>query len=283
MNITEIRKYIISSISNVYEANEAESISYLIFEDVLKRSKTDIILKGADLVTTDETDKISKIIEELKNNKPIQYILGYADFYDLKFAVNEYTLIPRQETEILVNEIIKYNKQFKNIKIIDIGTGTGCIAISLAKNINANITALDISNEALQIAQNNAKMNNVSLNFLNLNILENNLNSDFLFDVIVSNPPYVTNTEKQFMHENVLNYEPNSALFVDDSNPLLFYKSILQFAEKNLVTGGQIWFEINEKFGTDILELLKKHNFTNIKIIKDLNEKERIAFGTKNK
>jgi len=283
MNITEIRKYIISSISNVYEANEAESISYLIFEDVLKRSKTDIILKGADLVTIDETDKISKIIEELKNNKPIQYILGYADFYDLKFAVNEYTLIPRQETEILVNEIIKYNKQFKNIKIIDIGTGTGCIAISLAKNINANITALDISNEALQIAQNNAKMNNVSLNFLNLNILENNLNSDFLFDVIVSNPPYVTNTEKQFMHENVLNYEPNSALFVDDSNPLLFYKSILQFAEKNLVTGGQIWFEINEKFGTDILELLKKHNFTNIKIIKDLNEKERIAFGTKNK
>jgi len=283
MNITEIRKYIISSISNVYEANEAESISYLIFEDVLKRSKTDIILKGADLVTTDETDKISKIIEELKNNKPIQYILGYADFYDLKFAVNEYTLIPRQETEILVNEIIKYNKQFKNIKIIDIGTGTGCIAISLAKNINANVTALDISNEALQIAQNNAKMNNVSLNFLNLNILENNLNSDFLFDVIVSNPPYVTNTEKQFMHENVLNYEPNSALFVDDSNPLLFYKSILQFAEKNLVTGGQIWFEINEKFGTDILELLKKHNFTNIKIIKDLNEKERIAFGTKNK
>ncbi len=283
MNITEIRKYIISSISNVYEANEAESISYLIFEDVLKRSKTDIILKGADLVTTDETDKISKIIEELKNNKPIQYILGYADFYDLKFAVNEYTLIPRQETEILVNEIIKYNKQFKNIKIIDIGTGTGCIAISLAKNINANVTALDISNEALQIAQNNAKMNNVSLNFLNLNILENNLNSDFLFDVIVSNPPYVTNTEKQFMHENVLNYEPNSALFVDDSNPLLFYKSILQFAEKNLVAGGQIWFEINEKFGTDILELLKKHNFTNIKIIKDLNEKERIAFGTKNK
>ncbi len=283
MNITEIRKYIISSISNVYEANEAESISYLIFEDVLKRSKTDIILKGADLVTTDETDKISKIIEELKNNKPIQYILGYADFYDLKFAVNEYTLIPRQETEILVNEIIKYNKQFKNIKIIDIGTGTGCIAISLAKNINANVTALDISNEALQIAQNNAKMNNVSLNFLNLNILENNLKSDFLFDVIVSNPPYVTNTEKQFMHENVLNYEPNSALFVDDSNPLLFYKSILQFAEKNLVTGGQIWFEINEKFGTDILELLKKHNFTNIKIIKDLNEKERIAFGTKNK
>ncbi len=283
MNITEIRKYIISSISNVYEANEAESISYLIFEDVLKRSKTDIILKGADLVTIDETDKISKIIEELKNNKPIQYILGYADFYDLKFAVNEYTLIPRQETEILVNEIIKYNKQFKNIKIIDIGTGTGCIAISLAKNINANITALDISNEALQIAQNNAKMNNVSLNFLNLNILENNLNSDFLFDVIVSNPPYVTNTEKQFMHENVLNYEPNSALFVDDSNPLLFYKSILQFAEKNLVAGGQIWFEINEKFGTDILELLKKHNFTNIKIIKDLNEKERIAFGTKNK
>jgi len=282
MTLTDIKNYIINYLDGIYEYNEAESIAYIILEDELKMSKIDLIINAGNIVNEKSVDRIQEILVQLEQNKPIQYILGNADFYELKFKVNEHTLIPRQETELLVHKIIELNKTRKDINVLDIGTGTGCIAISLAKHLKAKITAIDFSEKAIETARQNAKTNNVNVIFEVLDIIKNlQKKCDTKYDIIVSNPPYVTNAEKKQMQNNVLDYEPHSALFVDDNNPLEFYDAITKFAKNNLKQGGQLWFEINEQFGEETKYLLIKEGFENVEIINDLNEKNRIVSGVK--
>jgi len=214
-------------------------------------------------------------VKDLLNNKPLQHIIGYAPCLDYEFIVNEDVLIPRPETEELV-DIISKSINTKTLKILDIGTGSGCIAISLQKLTSANVTAIDISKDALKIAIQNAKNNDANIEFIELDILNKNswhkLDNDF--DIIVSNPPYVRNLEKELMSKNVIDFDPSLALFVEDNNPLIFYKAITQFAKLHLKDRGILWFEINEYLGQETKELIQKH-FNTAEIIKDFRGKER--------
>ena len=202
-------------------------------------------------------------------------ILGETEFYGLQFKVNEHTLIPRPETEELVEWILK--EEFSSA--LDIGTGSGCIAITLAKNTNAKITAIDISKEAIDVAKENTKNNKVEIDFMLQDILQAETLSKV--DLIVSNPPYILNSEKQKMESNVLDFEPDLALFISDNNPLLFYKKIGVLAEKSLNCGGKLYFEINEKYGAEILEMLSKIGFVDIALKKDINDKDRMVKAIK--
>jgi release factor glutamine methyltransferase len=222
----------------------------------------------------------NSIITELKNQKPIQYILGETFFYGLRFEVNQNTLIPRPETEELVEWIISENKksqQSSNLKVLDIGTGSGCIAISLAKNLpNAKVSALDISEEALNVAKNNAEFNQVTIDFILADVLAIEKLPD-TFDVIVSNPPYVRESEKDLMQQNVLSNEPHIALFVENENPLLFYDKIAELAKNHLTENGVLYFEINQYLGEETVDLLKTKGFKNIELKKDIYGVDRMV------
>ena len=221
-------------------------------------------------------------MEELKKEVPIQYLLGKTHFYGLDFEVNENVLIPRPETEELVEWIINENKAIdkkKKVKILDIGTGSGCIAISLAKNLpNAEVYAIDVSKKALETAKRNAISNNVEIIFMLKNVLELEiLKSNY--DIIVSNPPYVRNLEKEEIKKNVLDYEPHLALFVEDNDALIFYRKIASLAQKNLLENGQLYFEINQYLGKEMTDLLEEMNFKNIELRKDIYDNDRMIKG----
>jgi len=252
------------------------------------------------------------ILSDLKKQKPIQYILGETEFYGLPFLVNENTLIPRPETEELVELIIKQNSKSEippepkvngaklnsKLKILDIGTGSGCIAISLVKNIsNVEVYAIDISEEALETAKKNAQINQVEIHFIQADILKiNNLEQlptsnpklethnpklETQFDIIVSNPPYVRNLEKQEINPNVLEYEPHLALFVEDDDALLFYRKIAQLALKSLSPNGRLYFEINQYLGKETVELIESFGFKNVVLHKDIYGNDRMIEGTR--
>ncbi|AFL83401.1 protein-(glutamine-N5) methyltransferase, release factor-specific [Belliella baltica DSM 15883] len=260
----------------IYGKQEAESLIFWLFEAFLKKGKMEI-LKDENLA------KIPKNLEaafsQLLEKVPIQYILGKAPFYGREFIVNSAVLIPRNETEELVHLIIKENKKL-NLRILDIGTGSGCIPISLALEIpSSKIFALDISEDALRVAIENAEKNEARVEFFQTDILKEEIPIRNL-DIIVSNPPYVCESEKSLMHENVLNFEPHLALFVKDNDPLIFYKIIAQKAKSSLILGGKLYFEINEALGQEIYDLLKELGYTEIAILKDLNNKDRIVKAT---
>ncbi|MFN6945777.1 MAG: peptide chain release factor N(5)-glutamine methyltransferase [Cytophagaceae bacterium] len=239
-------------------------------------------LKKSDIVVNKEIDQViipDQIFERLKHNEPVQYILGTAPFFGREFKVNPAVLIPRPETEELIDLIIKENIP-SGRTIWDIGTGSGCIAISLAKELpGSKVYASDISMAALETARENAAFHQADIEFIRHDILKDlplrNLN------IIVSNPPYVTEAEKGMMHENVLNYEPPGALFVPNDEPLLFYSKIADIASQALLPGGLLYFEINENFGQKIQAVLNQKGFINTKILKDINGKDRIATGKK--
>jgi release factor glutamine methyltransferase len=275
-----IFKFIRSGI-NLYEDDEKSSISYLIMEHLFNLKKSDILLdKKIEKVNNEE---IISIINRINQSEPIQYILGETEFYGRKFKVNKNVLIPRPETEELVDLIIKENKKQKKIKVLDIGTGSGCIAITLAKELpEAEVCALDISKDALKTANENALMNNAKVDFSHADIIQNLKFKLQNLNIIVSNPPYVRESEKKQMHANILEHEPFTALFVKDEDPLIFYKSIILFAKQHLVENGKCYFEINEKFGQETITLFAENNFSEIRIIKDLQNKDRIAVGTWN-
>jgi len=284
MKIKQYRTYFIQELAPFYDAYEAESFFYLILEDRHKLRQIDLALNHELVFEEADIEKWKILLAELKKEVPIQYLLGKTNFYGLDFEVNEHVLIPRPETEELVEWIIRENsgiERLKNLKILDIGTGSGCIAISLAKNIpNAKVFAIDVSAEALAMAKKNAKNNNVEITFLLQSILE----TDDLkqgFDIIVSNPPYVRNLEKQEIKGNVLNYEPHLALFVEDNDALIFYRKITELAQKNLVENGQLYFEINQYLGTEMTGLLEKMNFKNIELRKDIYDNDRMMRGLK--
>lgn len=245
-------------------------------------SKTDLLINKNIEVSRDDALNFNNVLERLSKGEPIQYVLNQADFYGLKFKVNKHVLIPRQETEELVDLIIKKH-QDRNLKILDIGTGSGVIPVTLKKHLpNANVQAIDVSSDALILAKENALKQEVEVLFLESDIL----NKDYWdklekYDIIISNPPYVLNSEKDLMHQNVLNFEPHLALFVEDENPLLFYKKITHLAKQKLKKGGSLYFEINEQFGQETKQLLIKNNFIKVQVVKDINGKDRIVYGIK--
>lgn len=272
-----------SSLKDICFENELKSIFYIIVEKLLDESKISFQFNLKNSLSDNQKLKYSNIKKRLKNKEPIQYIFNEAYFYGNKFYVDENVLIPRQETEELVDLIINENKS-ENIYILDIGTGTGCIPISLSLKLkNSNIYSCDISEKAIEIAEKNSKLLNATVNFFIIDILnQSEYLSERKYDIIVSNPPYVTNSQKKQMLTNVLDFEPYIALFVDDSNPLLFYKEILNFSSLNLKSNGKLYFEINELYGNEVSELLNLYNYNKIEIIKDINNKDRFVKAIKN-
>lgn len=280
-SIKKVISEIKSELKELYPVNEIDSFVFLIFEHVLGVSRTQLLISEEKEINEEAFSKIKNILNELKTFRPIQYILGETEFFDLKFKIFDDILIPRPETEELVDWIVKENRN-SSLKILDIGTGSGCIAISLAKNIpNAIVYASDISEHALNAAEMNSKLNYTSINFLQFDILNppNDLNEKF--DIIVSNPPYVTMKEKSLMHRNVLDYEPELALFVPDDDPLRFYRSILDFGIQYLNPKGKVYFEINEAFGQEMIYLMQTKGFSENTLLKDIHSKDRMVRGIK--
>ena len=283
MKIKEYRTQFIQELTPIYDAGEAESFFYLIVEEKHQLKRIDLALHPDLVFSEAEIVVWNSILEQLKQEIPVQYLLGKTSFYGLDFEVNENVLIPRPETEELVEWILKRQKlnpetsgESQNIRILDIGTGSGCIAISLAKNLpNATVFAIDVSEKALATAKKNAENNSVNVAFINQNILKTE-DLGQQFDIIVSNPPYVRNLEKEEFKKNVLDNEPHLALFVEDNDALIFYKKIAELAQKNLSENGQLYFEINQYLGKEMIDLLEKMNFEAIELRKDIYGNDRM-------
>jgi release factor glutamine methyltransferase len=289
MKIKQYRTQFIETLTSLYGEDEAESFFYLILEEKQKLKRIDLALQPDLVFSEEEINVWNTLLEQLKLEIPIQYLLGKTSFYGLDFEVNSNVLIPRPETEELVDWIIRSQKskvasqnfedQNQKISILDIGTGSGCIAISLAKNIpNAQVFALDVSESALATAKKNAILNEVNITFLHQSILETE-DLEQEFDIIVSNPPYVRNLEKEEIKKNVLDNEPHLALFVADNDALIFYKKIAQLAQINLSTSGELYFEINQYLGKEMVELLENLGFRNIELKKDIYDNDRMILG----
>lgn len=287
MKIKQYRSQFIQELALIYDSGEAENFFYLILEDKNRLKRVDLALNPDLVFSSDEIVVWNSTLEQLKREIPIQYILGKTSFYGLEFLVNPDVLIPRPETEELVEWIIqswkseagshKSDAGSQKFKILDIGTGSGCIAISLAKNIpNTEVFAIDISEKALATAKKNAQINEVNITFLEKNILETT-DLEQQFDIIVSNPPYVRELEKEEIRKNVLDNEPHLALFVDDNDALIFYRKIAELAQKNLSVNGQLFFEINQYLGQETANLLEKMNFKNVEIRKDIYGNDRMV------
>lgn len=265
----------------IYNTREAANIADMVIEYLTGQRKIDRIVYKDLPVTEDQQKQLKKIGNELSDNRPIQYVLGEAWFMEMKLLVNESVLIPRPETEELVEWILTDIKQsgIKNFSLIDIGTGSGCIPISLKKNIpEATIAAIDVSADALQVAKINSLQQKAAIDFLNLDFLnENEWNQLGKYDVIVSNPPYVKRSEEAAMANNVIKYEPHLALFVTDEDALIFYKKIAKFSQKHLKPGGSVYVEINEALGEQVAQLFKKKEFKDIILKKDMHGKDRMV------
>ena len=281
MNYSQIKKIFHQQLKEIYIENEIDSLFFIALEYVTSISKIEYILQKEEEISEEKLIELKFILEELTKNKPIQYITKNAYFYGLNFYVNEKVLIPRQETNELVDWVLLSVTHSKPIKILDIGTGSGCIAITLKKNLPlSEVFAIDISNEAIQVAQKNANDNEVEINFLQKNILEiNDLKSNF--DIIISNPPYVRELEKLEMAPNVLDNEPHLALFVPDNNPLLFYEKITEIALKNLTKDGMLFFEINQYLSEETKKMIENKGFKNVTLRKDLQENYRMILAKK--
>lgn len=276
MKIIEAIRFSTLELEKIYSEREANNIAAIIMEEITGFNKIERLVNKDFILTISQEKKLNEYLKELLAHKPLQYVLGKTYFYKNQFLVNEYVLIPRPETEELVNLIIK-EQQNKQQSIIDIGTGSGCIAISLKKNLPlTNITAIDCSKEALNVATKNAKQLNTEITFLHLDFLvEKNWNNLDFFDIIVSNPPYIKEEEKLSMFKNVLDYEPHVALFVSDNDALVFYRKIIEFSKKFLNPYGCIYVEINESLSLETEHLFKQNNYTTL-LIKDLQGKERM-------
>ena len=283
MLIKQYREQFVQKLSSLYDVMEAESFFYLILENRHQMKRIDLIINPELAFSIEEIKKWDAILEQLLLEIPIQYVLGTAHFYGLEFEVNENVLIPRPETEELVDWIIndcRLNKQ-SNIKVLDIGTGSGCIAISLAKNLDeAQVSAIDISDKALETACKNALDNGVVVDFYEKNILETTA-LEQQFDIIVSNPPYVRQLEKSEIKKNVLDNEPHLALFVADHDALVFYRKIAGLAQQNLVGNGWLYFEINQYLGKEMIALLEEMNFRKVVLRKDIYGNDRMIKAEK--
>ncbi len=269
-----------------FGSEEARDMADRLFEHYLHLSPTQRVLSGATSVDKDKINLIEDSVVKLLDSIPLQYVLGTAFFMDIEFVVNPYVLIPRPETEELVSMILKtYSGKDVNgkLNILDIGTGSGCIAISLKRYLTeSTVTAIDISENALKIASENAARQKAEINFINTDILDKaKWDAMAQFDLIVSNPPYVTNDEKKYMLPNVLDHEPHTALFVSDDDPLLFYREIIALSKIKLRKAGSLWFEINAMFGDELKELTKSQGFKEVNIFFDIRGKSRFLHAIK--
>ena len=287
MTLQELKSKFLNELIKTYPQEEILSFFFLLIQYRLDLTRTDIALNPNQIINEMDNVFFQDALKRLKEETPIQYIIGETEFYGLPFKVNPDVLIPRPETEELVAWILKEAKQKKEIKILDIGTGSGCIAISLARHLpHATVYAIDISKEALKVAAQNAILNKVQVHFIEKDILTkiNPSKRDLefqKFDIIVSNPPYIRDLEKHEIQNNVLQNEPNIALFVKDENPLLFYDRISDFAKEHLNLNGLLYFEINQYLGKENLALLENKGFKNIELRKDVFGNDRMIKGIK--
>lgn len=276
MKLKQLKSDFTRTLTELYPWEEIQSFFNWLGEHYLGYSRFEISVNGEVEISPENKTKFSKALLRLQDQEPIQYIIGATEFYGLPFNVTPATLIPRPETEELVEWIIeKFRLQTSDFRILDVGTGSGCIAISVAKHLeNAQVSALDISKEALKVASLNAVLNNVEVAFFQANILTTTLPQQY--DIIVSNPPYVRELEKEYMHANVLKHEPATALFVSNKNPLLFYRAIAQRARNHLTANGVLYFEINEYLSDEMQSMLEQEGFTEIELKKDIFGKYRM-------
>jgi release factor glutamine methyltransferase len=280
--IKDIRNYITGELKDIYPEKEVQSIFEIVISYTLGINRISILRDPGMKVSEEQIENITAICRELKEGKPVQYITGETTFYNCIINVNPSVLIPRPETEELADLVIKENRGFTG-NIIDIGTGSGCIAVALAANIpGASVSATDISVKALETAEKNAVRNNVKINFVHADIFDPEMAKAFNADIIVSNPPYVMESEKMQMHTNVLDYEPHEALFVPDYDQLVFYRAIFDQSRIILNEGGRIYLEINEKSGFQLQKMMESYNYKEISLVRDINGKDRIIKGVKN-
>ncbi len=273
--VINIIPYFLNRLKGCATNNEIRNWAYLSIEHVLDLNRSDCILQSDLKLSKDVINKFVFIVDDLIQSVPIQHILGEVKFYGLTLKVNSNALIPRPETEELVDWALK--DEFNSV--LDIGTGTGCISIALALNTKASVIAIDVSKEAIELAKFNALQNQVNIDFLHKDIF---LMEDIpVVDLIISNPPYVLDSEKKSMKKNVLNYDPHISLFVPNNDPLLFYDKISDLAISNLPSNGKLYFEINEKFGSDICLMLDKKGFVDIELKNDVNNKQRMIKSVK--
>ncbi len=274
--------HIKDTLSPHFSQGEVRSITKIIFEHLMGYSQVDIIMHDADTLSPFIKDKIERVLERILRHEPIQYIFNDAYFQGFHLKVTPHTLIPRPETEQLVDIIVEENSSSSDLRVLDIGTGSGAIAIALARALKfPMVDAFDISAEALEVAKENATNLKAKVNFSLTDILTTPLPPAPCYDIIVSNPPYVTDSERAEMEANVLDYEPHTALFVPDADPLLFYRAIAIYASKALVAGGRIYFEINRSFGKETAQLLTENGFTDARVVKDMYACDRFVVATK--
>ncbi|MCF8379557.1 MAG: peptide chain release factor N(5)-glutamine methyltransferase [Bacteroidales bacterium] len=276
--IGDIRKHYFEKLVRIFSEKEAEALIFLVLMEYTGLTKVEILIRPEATVSESELLKIHFAVKELLKEKPIQYVLGKTEFYGIPLIVNSRVLIPRPETEELVEIVIKNTPNLIDIRILDIGTGSGCIAIALKKNLpDTKITAVDVSDFALGLATQNAEINETKIEFQHLDILEpKTWVLKGTFNVIVSNPPYVRESEKKGMNKNVLEYEPGLALFVPDEDPLIYYRRIMDFAKLYLIKGGNLYFEINQYLSSELLLIIDKDVFEDIEIHKDFKDNYRI-------
>jgi release factor glutamine methyltransferase len=278
--LIDVLPYYLDKLQTVYTKKEIINIFYTVCDYKHGLSKVQVKL-SAKRLSESELLMHRSIIKRLLNNEPIQHIIGEVEFYGLPFNINKNVLIPRPETEELVDLIIKQHDKI-NPTILDIGTGSGCIPISLKHNIpNSKIYAIDVSEKALTVAKENAIKNNVDITFILADVLKEDLKILPQFDIIISNPPYVLQSDKLQMDENVLKFDPHLALFVDDETPLLFYNRIVELSKHLLKSKGKLYFEIHEKLGREVKLLMENHQFKNVCILKDMQGKDRMIIGIK--
>ena len=282
MTTGKFRNHFINSLEGLYPIEELKSFFYLLAEKYLNLSRINIALQLNNELTHEEQSSFYKAVDRLRNHEPIQYILGETEFFGMPITVNKQVLIPRPETEELVSWIIE-DVDKNEATILDIGTGSGCIAISLAKKLNnAVVSAIDISNKAIEVAKKNALINNVNVEFSRVDVL--NFEDKLVlqdkwkskFDIIVSNPPYVRMQEKKLMQLNVIDHEPDIALFVEDDDPLLFYRRISELSRQYLKHNGTLYLEINEYLGVEMEKMLNEAGFKHVELKKDMFGKNRM-------
>ncbi len=276
MKLGALKNHFESELSDTYPKEEIQSFFTLLLDYFLNYSRIDSVTRASETIANDEVEKFNETIIRLQRHEPIQYIIGETEFFGFPFFVNEHTLVPRPETEELVLWVLSEMKGRESQRILDIGTGSGCIAVSIAKNEpQSEVMALDISAKALEVARKNAERNDVAVTYHLHDILSEPLTYGN-FDIIVSNPPYVRELEKAQMNPNVLEYEPDAALFVPDGDPLVFYRAIARQAKDCLNLGGFLFFEINEYLGKEMSSLLSSLGYRDIVVQKDMFGKDRM-------
>lgn len=282
MTCKEICDKMREALAPLYGPGEAKAMIRLIFHSLKGWSQSDLIMNADTEISPNLRSKISDVISRLANGEPIQYILGEAYFYGMDLKVTPATLIPRPETSELVDMIVKQYHDRSDLRVLDVGTGSGAIAIALSRNLPfSKVTAIDVSTEALQVARDNANTFSAKINFIETDVFKWMPAPDS-FDIIVSNPPYIDESEKSEMERNVLEHEPHLALFVPDENPLIYYSRIIEIARPSLAPHGALFFEINPRHSAELAALLRHEGFRDVEIVKDISRKDRFITASKN-